>query len=144
MEGLNCFVCLKKSAKPCEKCGFIWYCGDVCQKHDYDQHNLICQLERKYVDKGPFYAGTAAVMMVYQKRATDTIYEAETKLCETFSETLQSPDALVAALGTCTEPNEYVRLDVANFVKWLIHHIDPDREIRKRIDEANKKKLKTI
>lgn len=144
MECLNCFVCLKKSAKPCEKCGLVWYCGDVCRKRDYDQHNYTCQLEQKYTTNDHFYAGTAVIMMVYPQRANDAKYDAETKVCKAYADNIQSLDALVAALDTCTQPNEYVRSDMANFVKLLIHDIDPDREIRKRIDEANKKKLKTI
>lgn len=140
MEGLPCFVCSKKSAKPCEKCGFIWYCGDACRKHDYDQHNIICQLEQEYDTHDHFYVGTFVIMMVHPKRANDARYDAETKVCEAYAKNLQSRDALVAALGTCAEPNEYVRLDMANFVNWLIYQIDPENEIRKRIAEANRKK----
>jgi hypothetical protein len=98
-------------------------------------------LEDKYILNGEYYVGTFVIMLVYPIRANDKRYESEKKLCETFSKNLQSIDALVGALGTCAEPNEYVRLDVANFVNWLIYQIDPENEIRKRIAEANRRKI---
>lgn len=140
MEGLPCFVCSTKVTKPCVKCGFIWYCGDACREHDRFYHSYICQFERKYLEDGFFNAGTGVIMYVYPKRAKDSNYEAETKLCERYSENQHSVDALVEALGTCTEPNEYVRSDVANFAKWMLENFDWDKTIRKRIAEANRKK----
>jgi hypothetical protein len=141
MEGLPCFVCAKKVAKPCVECGFIWYCGDACRERDLPHHESICDFQHEYAFcRDDYRFGKAAIIMVHLKRANDTKYETETKLCKTYLENPQSLDALVVALGTCTEPNEYLRSDMANVVKWLIYHIDPDNKIRTRIAETNRKK----
>merc|ERR1712096_396833 len=49
MKCANCGV-LEKSEKQfqkCSRCGFVFYCGKVCQRNDWKKHKQICKEIRK-------------------------------------------------------------------------------------------------
>lgn len=133
MNGSSCFVCSKSESQVCERCGFISYCGDACREADHNNHYPICGSKQRFFLRGGYYVGTFFLMMVNPRRAQDKKYELHTMLVGLHLNKPECPESLVAALSTLQEPSEYVRSDMAKFVRWMLYCIDPDKTIRKRV-----------
>jgi len=124
---LFCVFCSK-----CNKCGFISYCSsEKCREADYENHYPICSARQQFFLRGGYHVGTTFLMLVNQKRAMDKKYE----FGNLYLIKLESLDNLVAVLITLEQSNEYVRIDMAECVRWMLCHIDSNHKIRKCVQE---------